>query len=626
MQKGDIDPAPLPAPGHHRAAHLGHHFSATGYERHRTEYSLHDVELSALSAQRAALESLTQELKGVLDKVLGSDAGLRAAQPCAPPREAAATTAAGAPPPPVQAGGKPGMGAPRWNSVQDVLNRPSRRVSFSEPGGPTRGAEASSFWTAGRAQQDQEVERTGLSQVLAEVVDSGRIETPITHCAERRGRQKLYRPEMVDDFVRWVKKAGEDERQQATELTALYGATPCCRWVLLPDTVALHLWGIGLAGLIFLHAFFLPLHLAFGDDLDPTSSLRFLTFADVCFAIDIGLTFRTAVPSTQMARANAPLMETRGWRIAAHYACTWLVPDLLAALPYHLMPRRIAFSLSGAFEQDDVVASEGALAWLMLLRLLGLLRLLRVARSVEADRHHRWFGPRLELAMFFGLFMLLCHTLGCLHWFVADLELRSAMLANEEEQAASWGADGSGWLPPVRYASHVRTPGDAASASAFSCYMYALAWGAQNLIEPGQARPETIAQSTFTLVVVFFAMATQALIIGQMTTTINRMEASRNAKSAGRQVVDGYLESRDVPRKLRQRIHRFFDFVGSVSDVNAEELLENLPPQLKLQLELYHKRDVYLKNPVRCMHARVRSVGLSKALLVGLGCGLCGPF
>uniref|UniRef100_A0A7S3EQ84 Cyclic nucleotide-binding domain-containing protein n=1 Tax=Haptolina ericina TaxID=156174 RepID=A0A7S3EQ84_9EUKA len=128
--------------------------------------------------------------------------------------------------------------------------------------------------------------------------------------------------------------------------------------------------------------------------------------------------------------------------------------------------------------------------------------------------------------------------------------------------------------------------------------MYALAWGAQNLIEPGQARPETIAQSTFTLVVVFFAMATQALIIGQMTTTINRMEASRNAKSAGRQVVDGYLESRDVPRKLRQRIHRFFDFVGSVSDVNAEELLENLPPQLKLQLELYHKRDVYLKNPV----------------------------
>ena len=56
-----------------------------------------------------------------------------------------------------------------------------------------------------------------------------------------------------------------------------------------------------------------------------------------------------------------------------------------------------------------------------------------------------------------------------------------------------------------------------------------------------------------------------------------------------------YLRSQGVPRGLEQRIHEYYDFSGGVQNRQIERLLPNLPKGLAFQLDIFRKREVFLK-------------------------------
>eukprot|EP00618_Florenciella_parvula_P000630 CAMPEP_0119466174 /NCGR_PEP_ID=MMETSP1344-20130328/951_1 /TAXON_ID=236787 /ORGANISM="Florenciella parvula, Strain CCMP2471" /LENGTH=954 /DNA_ID=CAMNT_0007498471 /DNA_START=242 /DNA_END=3106 /DNA_ORIENTATION=- len=141
----------------------------------------------------------------------------------------------------------------------------------------------------------------------------------------------------------------------------------------------------------------LPLRLAFLHD--DEAALQLDTYLTILFAFDILVEFRTTyIDPTSGA------VQSDGRRIALRYAFSYLIPDLLATIPFD--------QLAGG--EAEALAS------------LALLRFLRIRRIIT------WFGTieRSEtvsyhtVAIIKFVFLLLCngHTAACCFFFLSRLE------------------------------------------------------------------------------------------------------------------------------------------------------------------------------------------------------------
>ena len=81
-------------------------------------------------------------------------------------------------------------------------------------------------------------------------------------------------------------------------------------------------------------------------------------------------------------------------------------------------------------------------------------------------------------------------------------------------------------------------------------------------------------------------------------------QAKKNAERSLRDTLSDHLTARGVPNVLQQRIHSFYDFVGGISRAR-ETPLPLLPSQLRLELDLYTMRDIFLKVPRTTPHHTV---------------------
>ena len=92
------------------------------------------------------------------------------------------------------------------------------------------------------------------------------------------------------------------------------------------------------------------------------------------------------------------------------------------------------------------------------------------------------------------------------------------------------------------------------------------------------------------------AICTNAMLIGTATMTLNRLYAYDNAEHQAREAVTAYLSKHAVPAELQKRIHAFYDFLGGVAR-HRTKLLPHLPKGLEFELEIFLKRDLFLKVP-----------------------------
>jgi len=124
-----------------------------------------------------------------------------------------------------------------------------------------------------------------------------------------------------------------------------------------------------------------------------------------------------------------------------------------------------------------------------------------------------------------------------------------------------------------------------------------IVWGMLNVSGVSFAKPETTSQTACSLLIVMCCIATNAIIIGSVTTAITQMNAYHNEESLKRRAITTYLRSHQVPHQLEQNVQKFYDFIGGVAFRKLDDMAPNLPRGITFELDLFMKRDVFLKVP-----------------------------
>lgn len=428
-------------------------------------------------------------------------------------------------------------------------------------------------------------------------------------------------PRTLEDFVDEVCAKGAEQAKNLEKAVAWHlRSRRMSSWfpLLVPGGQINNAWEWLLSLSILPSIVLNPLMLGFSHALQSLHPL--ILALDAVYWLGILLTFATAVlPS------NDELLVLKPFEIARRYATSYLLIDLIAAFPYYHV-------LCG-FGSQCAPSTSG---WFMVpsLTLLCGLRAMRIART-ESARVLLLLKPRglrsvtahagettlVQLAL---LFLWLSHAAGCLYWYtcVAILEESALDDPSGEMGPLPWRTAYSPqvytktWFPMPEYANYLTPHVPAlegllqnASATAYdmgaggggrttsfaNAYIYCLVWGMVHVSGVGFEISDDPRGVTCSLVVALAAIATNATLIGSVTTTLTRINASRNKEGRQRESVTAFLSDKSVPLTLQKRIHEYYDFCGGVS--RQRDLLPSLPKALSFQLEIFLKRGVFLRIP-----------------------------
>ena len=417
-------------------------------------------------------------------------------------------------------------------------------------------------------------------------------------------------PQTLEEFVEEVVQKGAEEahsleravawHMRSKRLTTFYpllypGGTRknVCDWIL----------ALSILPAVILY----PLMLAFSHVLRPLNPL--LLFLDAIYWVGILLNFATAVlPSPNDILIRKPS------EISRRYATTWLVPDIIASIPFYYV--------TCGFESECPPTSSN-LFIVPVLTLLCCIRVARIARTEQArvllllqprnltkpkaPSRHAGETSLLRIAI---VFFWMSHAAGCLYWYTSVAILRDG-LDYPGGAVLSWGVGSdSSWVPKAAYAAYLTpelpgleallnsTAGGPAPIprSAYEAYTFALMWGVLHVSGIGFNFPDDPRETTTTILVGIAAIATNATLIGFVTTTLTRINAYKAKEIQGRENVTAFLADNHVPEQLQKSIHEYYDFCGGVNR-QRKTWLPSLPKALSFQLEIYMKRQMFLRVP-----------------------------
>ncbi|KAG2487305.1 hypothetical protein HYH03_014144 [Edaphochlamys debaryana] len=265
----------------------------------------------------------------------------------------------------------------------------------------------------------------------------------------------------------------------------------------------------------------------------------------IVFWVDIGVQFRTAY----ISRTGDLVRETR--HIASHYCRTWLVVDLVSAMPWAEIMR----AALGATSSNSTAASTVTL--LRVLRLLKLARLLRVL-------------DRLRWANVLRIVRLFCFMLLTAHWTACAWH-------GLYEWLSSWP-----WI-----FDRLAAAGEYSFLSHYSLAIYCslmLVVGADNLTAVNNL------ERIFFIVMLFLGIVLYALVISNMAllaANLNSMAARHKLRGA---LAADALRYVGAPEEHQDRVAEYYDWLaqnehpGPEADAFLTELPQGLLADIKWSL------------------------------------------
>ena len=117
-------------------------------------------------------------------------------------------------------------------------------------------------------------------------------------------------------------------------------------------------------------------------------------------------------------------------------------------------------------------------------------------------------------------------------------------------------------------------------------------------------KPTTESQLMVSLIIVFIGVFVYATIVGSVTTVLAEMNATGARHKQRMNSVTRYFRQQQVPLRVCKAVVDYFNFAGFGG---ADDILEGLPANLRLQLDLVMNRALFLKAQrpgLRVVHAR----------------------
>lgn len=274
-----------------------------------------------------------------------------------------------------------------------------------------------------------------------------------------------------------------------------------------------------------------------------------LTSSGVVFEAVLSLVFIADI----VLRWFPPHVDGRKRQLArARYVRSWLLVDVLSALP---------FAAVFAVVVPDAPTSHPV--WWALLLVLRFLRVLRLVNVGSVVRGVQRVNPALVRLLLFAFWIgLTAHWMAC------------------------------GWLA---------LGGIAGDLDAFSRYIRALYWVVTTLttVGYGDISPSTNVQIIFTMGVEVVGVGIYGYIIGNVASLLANLDVERARQAEKMQQVQAFLQSRQLPPELAERIRSFYGHLFETRALGIDErVLDDLPRSLRTEVALHLNRDLLTKVPL----------------------------
>jgi hypothetical protein len=314
--------------------------------------------------------------------------------------------------------------------------------------------------------------------------------------------------------------------------------------VLSPDAHTRTLWHLLLFVVTLTLAIFGPLQIVY-----QLEGKLFVWYSGLMltaiFFVDMVLNFRTAYYSRGEI-VNDPSSIRR------HYLRTWFAIDLLSLFPLDLISGPVEINLNG--HVMDVAP---------VLRLVRLVRLLHLRELVNRWRHADFVNPSL---MRLGILLL---------WML---------------MVAHWAA--CGWI----ILGNIRPDFNAPENYLRSFYWVITTF---STIGYGDITPMNVPQIAYTILIEVIGVGMFGYMIGNIASLLANLDIARSKYQEKINRLNLYLEYRDIPILLRQKLRRYYKYMWeSRRGYDENMIIRDLPSALQKELAMHIHADVLEKVPL----------------------------
>ncbi len=284
------------------------------------------------------------------------------------------------------------------------------------------------------------------------------------------------------------------------------------------------IWDFIIVVLTILIAIELPLRLI----LDYTIwNILFESIITIFLVIDIIINFNTETYSKGLIIKNRK-------QIANAYLRKSFILDLLATIPFFLF--YIIF--------PGIII----LKWISILRLL---KLLRLNSLFSKWRRRQAINPSiLRLGFFFFWIILIAHWIACTWIYIAIYE----------------------------------------SLDIIPTYIDSIYWCITTIttVGYGDISPITDMQKILTMMAMFLGVAVYGFVIGNVASLLSNIDTTKASFLKKMEDVNSYLTYKSVPRKIKQKVNDYYQYLWHNRLVQSEKgLIADLPDSLKTEILLH---------------------------------------
>lgn len=333
-------------------------------------------------------------------------------------------------------------------------------------------------------------------------------------------------------------------------------------YVIDPSTRRKVAWDLWIGFLILYSVVTVPFNLSFLGGTVSASWDIVDNVVDVMFGIDIVMQFFTSYVDPESS-----LLMTRLPPIMSRYSRSWFAIDFISTVP---------------------LASIKGLKVVRVIRLTRLLKLLRLLRlstlAKKADTIIDVLGIPALLVRIVGIvtkLLLIAHLTACLWWAVAQLEISSpgASFAKEDVTITANSAD------------------DLDGVGVGYQYIVVLYFSLVTMfgIGYGEYAPMTPGEKITAILVIIVGSASVGYLVGNISSVVNARNSARKQRMTQ---VKQFMRDRKFPTLLKGRVRQYFSYyLAKKSMFDEQVILDELSPNLRLEMVLHHYRDVVNQVP-----------------------------
>ena len=370
-------------------------------------------------------------------------------------------------------------------------------------------------------------------------------------------------------------------------------------WLVHPQSLFSSYWDVALSLVLLVTVITVPLSLAF--DLTP---LAFNLSVDGLFFLDFVKNFVTGF-------VDEDEFVVMRFRSTAHkYGRSWAVPDLIAFVPFYLLPHTDFFG-----------SSNNVLKLFRLMRLGKVFRLLRASSLIsQVNRFKQIIEDRLQIRVDEGIVALSklsltvivsAHWMGCINWMICrefDFPEDSWVTSSGLEFASV--AVQYNWCF-FKALSQMVTLGfeDGAPVASTTCVARAG--------DEGRAPSNwcTI-EHWITLACVYVGSVLYAVLISNVSSIVYNLNMGQRTLHEKVTQVNEYMRSKRLPVEIRDKVRDYYRLRFSEGKMYHEaDILKELSPGLREDILRFNSKELFKKVPLLGSSPHAFGAKLASALL-----------